>query len=307
MKKPLKHFHVSPFHFGMVAVFVVFVFSGQGCGSKYPGFTKTSGGIYYSLFQIGEDSLRAGYGDFITADIAYSTMNDSIFFSGRRKFELEKPTFPGSVNECFTILGKGDSAAFIIPANDFFIRTLGSNLPTFFKEQDLMKFSCSVIDIQTRKEFEHEKEAFLKWIEDFNEYEKVLLKQFIEESRLGAKQDSSGLYYLKLVAGNGKKVRKGDTLTVDYEGKFLNGKFFDSTVKRLEPFQFVYGQEWQVVKGLEEGIGQMEEGEKALFILPSDLAFGREGSSTGVIPPYTSLLFEVRLLKITPGDTLTQP
>ena len=87
-------------------------------------------------------------------------------------------------------------------------------------------------------------------------------------------------------------------MTVNYEGRFLNGKFFDSTVRRKQPFQFVYGTEWQVVEGLEEAIGMMKEGEKSLFILPSNLAFGTEGSSTGIVPPFTSLIFEVELLAI---------
>jgi FKBP-type peptidyl-prolyl cis-trans isomerase FkpA len=85
---------------------------------------------------------------------------------------------------------------------------------------------------------------------------------------------------------------------VHYEGRFLNGKFFDSTRQRNDPFQFVYGQQWQVVKGMEEAIGMMHEGEKALFIMPSGLAFGQTGSSTGIVPPFTSLIFEVELLLV---------
>jgi len=53
-----------------------------------------------------------------------------------------------------------------------------------------------------------------------------------------------------------------------------------------------------VVKGLEEAIGLMKEGEKSLVILPSEQAFGSEGSSTGMIPPFTSLIFEVEILEV---------
>jgi len=60
----------------------------------------------------------------------------------------------------------------------------------------------------------------------------------------------------------------------------------------------VYGTEWQVIKGLEEAIGLMREGEKSLFILPSELGFGNQGSSSQVIPPFTSLIFEVEILKV---------
>jgi FKBP-type peptidyl-prolyl cis-trans isomerase FkpA len=154
------------------------------------------------------------------------------------------------------------------------------------------------MEIQTSKEYENQKRAFLKWIEDFGEFEREILSQYIKEQKLSIQPTASGMYFLKLKDGNGRKVIQGDTLLVDYEGRFLDGKFFDSTRKRHDPFQFVYGTEWQVVKGLEEAIGMMEEGEKALIILPSELAFGEIGSSTGIIPPFTSLVFEVELKKI---------
>ena len=84
----------------------------------------------------------------------------------------------------------------------------------------------------------------------------------------------------------------------------FDGKYFDSTIRRNQSFQFVYGTEWQVIKGLEEAIGMMHEGEKSLFIVPSELAFGPAGSSTGIIPPYTSLIFEVELLKVSSPDEI---
>lgn len=155
-----------------------------------------------------------------------------------------------------------------------------------------------MLDIQTSDEYQHEKEAFLSWIEDFGDYEKVVLRQFIAEKKLSLDPLPSGLLYLNLVPGTGNKVAMGDTVTVHYEGRFLNGRFFDSTVRRNQPFQFVYGTEWQVISGLEEAIGMMREGERSLFILPSEMGFGNEGSSTGIIPPFTSLIFEVELLKV---------
>jgi FKBP-type peptidyl-prolyl cis-trans isomerase len=155
-----------------------------------------------------------------------------------------------------------------------------------------------MLEIQSEKEYLSEKEAFLSWINDFGDYEKVILKQFISEEKLDVSPLPSGIFYLNLLPGTGKKVEAGDTVVVNYEGRFLNGKFFDSTVKRSEPFQFVYGTEWQVIEGLEEAIGYMREGEKSIFILPSELAFGNRGSSSSIIPPFTSLIFEVEILKV---------
>jgi FKBP-type peptidyl-prolyl cis-trans isomerase FkpA len=281
-----------------ILLFIVSFLSACTNHSTYPGFSKGRHGIYYQLHTIGESTRKAAYGDYITADIQYQTMKDSVFFEGRRKIQLQKTDIKGSINQCFAMLRQGEKATFILSADDFFIKTLETSLPEFIPPGSKFKVTIDVIEIQTEKEYEKEKEAFLTWIEDFGEYEKVILQQYLQEEELPVQPTSSGLFHLMIREGTGKKIELGDTITVNYEGRFLNGKFFDSTIRRNQPFQFVYGTEWQVVKGLEEAIGMMREGEKSLFILPSELAFGNEGSSTGIVPPFTSLIFEVEILAV---------
>jgi FKBP-type peptidyl-prolyl cis-trans isomerase FklB len=271
--------------------------------ARYPGFKKAGHGIYYQLHTIGdEDSIKARPGDYITVDLTYITMQDSMFFEGIRKLQIREPAYEGAVDECFIRLSVDESATFIISAENFFAVTLQSPLPRFIKPGDPIKVKIRMLEIQPEEEYISEKEAFLSWIEDFGDYEKVILRQFIAEEKLDVSPLPSGIYYLTLRQGNGKKVEEGDTVTINYEGRFLNGRFFDSTVKRRQPFQFVYGTEWQVIEGLEEAIGMMCEGEKSLFILPSELGFGNRGSSTSVIPPFTSLIFEVEILKVSSPD-----
>ncbi len=266
--------------------------------NPYPGYTHVKHGIYYKLHKIGEETKTARPGDYITADITYKTMSDSIFFNGRRKLRITTPSFKGAVDECFLMLAEDECASFIISADDFFKKTLQSSLPSFFTPGSKMKVKIDVIDIQPEEEYNKEKKAFLDWIDDFGDYEKTIMAQYLAEEKLDMEPLVSGIYRLILKEGKGKRVEPGDTVTVNYEGRFLNGKYFDSTVKRNMPFRFVYGTEWQVVKGLEEAIGVMHEGERSLFIFPSEQAFGRRGSSTGIIPPYTSLLFEVELVQV---------
>jgi FKBP-type peptidyl-prolyl cis-trans isomerase len=281
----------------LITVLVVIIIT--SCNkSDYPGFKKLESGIHFKLFKIGNDTTRCHYDDYITAAITYRTINDSLFFSGQRKFRISKPSFPGSIDECITMLGTDDSAAFIIPATVFFTKTLSSDLPSFLKETDNMRIDISILDVQTTESYVKEKQAFLKWIDDFGEYEKTMIQQYIEESKLKITPLVSGMYCIPLLKTMGDSVKTGDTVVVNYEGRFLNGKFFDSTRKRNEPFQFVYGQQWQVIKGMEDAIGMMREGEKALFIMPSGMAFGETGSSTGIIPPFTSLIFEVELVSV---------
>jgi len=199
------------------------------------------------------------------------------------------------------MLALGDSASFYFPADSFFVRTLETSLPRFISKGDLMRVDIRMMDIQSEKQYQLEKEAFLHWINDFGDYEKVIIKQYMDGEKLSIAPTASGLYYIPVLKSAGKSVVVGDTVTVNFEGRFFNSKIFDSTKKRNEPFQFVYGQKWQVIEGLEEAIGMMREGEKSLFIIPSKLAFGENGSSTGIIPPFTSVVFEVELIEVKKG------
>jgi len=253
------------------------------------------------LISLGDGVVKPQISNYITVNIAYRTLKDSIFFQGLRKFQLTSPSYIGSIDECFMMLALGDSAAFNFPADSFFNRTLETALPKFIRKGDFMRVDIKILEIQTEKEYELEKEAFLHWINDFGEYEKVILKQYMEGEKLSIAPTSTGLYYIPVMKTNGKSVAVGDTITVNFEGRFFNSKIFDSTKKRNEPFQFVYGQKWQVIEGLEEAIGLMKEGERSLFIIPSRLAFGEQGSSTGIIPPFTSVVFEVELIEVKKG------
>lgn len=278
---------------------IIFIFL-TSCNfkSEYPGYTKSRDGFYYKLLKIGEGSTKANIGDYITVDLAYRTISDSVFFNGRRKFQLTQPAFKGSVDYCFLMLETGDAASFIISARDFFISTLETSIPSFIMEDEFMIVDVDLIEIQSETEYEKEIKAFLSWIEDFGEHEKVFLTQYLQNEKLDVKPAESGMYLINLKEGIGKNIEIGDTVEVHYEGRFLNGKFFDSTKMRNEAFQFIYGQEWQVVEGLEEAIGEMREGDISLVILPSKLAFGEKGSSTGIIPPFTSLIFEVEVKSV---------
>ncbi len=123
-----------------------------------------------------------------------------------------------------------------------------------------------------------------------------LTKQ-LEKLSKGYTTTASGLKYKILVSTKNKKAVNGNNVKVHYTGKLMDGNIFDSSLRRNLPFEFKIG-EGRVIKGWEEALQILRVGEKASFIIPSNLAYGPRGAG-GVIPPNATLIFEIELLEIT--------
>ena len=97
--------------------------------------------------------------------------------------------------------------------------------------------------------------------------------------------------------GTGPSPKKGDTISVHYTGWLANGKKFDSSLDRKEPLKFKIGMD-QVIKGWDQGVITMKVGGKRKLTIPPNLAYGNRNVGNGLIPPNSTLIFEVELLKI---------
>ncbi|MFN8474311.1 MAG: FKBP-type peptidyl-prolyl cis-trans isomerase [Anaerolineae bacterium] len=106
----------------------------------------------------------------------------------------------------------------------------------------------------------------------------------------------SGLKYTDTVVGTGATAEKGQRVSVHYTGYLMDGKKFDSSVDRGQPFQFVLGN-GQVIKGWDEGVAGMKVGGKRTLVIPPELGYGARGAG-GVIPPNATLKFDVELLGV---------
>ena len=127
--------------------------------------------------------------------------------------------------------------------------------------------------------------------ENFEQGQQFLIENGKKE---GVITTESGLQYLVLEEGTGTEhPTKNSKVTVHYHGTLIDGTVFDSSVERGEPISFALKQ---VIKGWQEGLTYMVEGQKVRLFIPSPLAYGKGGS--GPIPPSSTLIFDVELISI---------
>jgi FKBP-type peptidyl-prolyl cis-trans isomerase len=164
-------------------------------------------------------------------------------------------------------------------------------------QQDDVIYSIIILRVGDEAEKWNSTEVF----NNFKDKKEILIKQrqlkeqqIIENLSKDFEVTPSGLRYKILNKGNGDSPTKGDKVKVHYKGMLIDETVFDSSYKRNQPIEFNVGI-GQVIPGWDEGIMLLKKGEKAKFIIPSNLGYGEAGAG-GVIPSNATLVFEVELL-----------
>ncbi len=187
----------------------------------------------------------------------------------------------------FKHLNEGDSAFFKVSID---------RISKELKPLSFRKFNSDFVDvtIKIHKHYTKAEYADINNGDDKEMMEQLLLNKYLEDVKA---ENQNGIYKEVLNRGLGEVVKKGDKIKVAYKGYFINRLEFDQ-VSGATAFTFKYGTPGQVIKGLDIAIKSMREGEKSKIIIPSQLAFGEEGSTTLVVPSFTTVIYELEILKI---------
>ena len=246
--------------------------------SDYPGYTKSPPGLYYKLLIPGDGNKTPQPSDEVEVSIKGLIAKDYVLFSS--PFFLYKVSENTLISKAIGILNEGDSASFILKADSGFARTFHTD---YFDSLTLGIKLLKILPKNSQDEPDIE--------------EQRTLQRYLASAKNNYKLMPQGYYFSLLKITNGIEPVEGDEILIQYEGNFLNGESFDTGFKKNE-MELTLGQPDQVIPGIEKAIYLMREGESAKIILPSQLAFGEGGSSTGIIPPYTSVIYKITLLKI---------
>jgi len=271
---------------------------------------KTPNGVQYRIFTKGT-SPKIKPSDIVTFNVVEKTQHDSVLFNTYAagqplQVQVQQPKNIADPLEIFPMLCAKDSAIVRLPTDSVF-KGNENKRPPFLPAGSSVIFTFKIEKVQSLNEAIAERNAA---IEKLKAGEATEADKYIAANKLTVKTTPSGLKYeFTKVAPQGRRPLAGDTLLVNYTGRTLNGHVFDSSVESVarqaglqqpgrtyEPFKFVVGQ-GQVIPGWDEGLQLMTEGSKATFIIPSKLAYGEQGGGND-IPPYSTLVFDIELVKV---------
>lgn len=253
--------------------------------------TQETDGSKFQIHEKGDGKTTAKEGDIVTFDLVIKAPNDTVFTDTYKRKEpivmpIQKGAFKGSFDNALTHLSAGDSATVYVSADSLFMRVQQPLPPGVTKGSD-MKFIVKIKSIQTMAEFQ-------KAQEEKKNNEAKIMENYAQKNFPNATKTQYGMYRVVLKEGSGATITSGKSVKVDYTGKLINGTTFDSSVGR-EPIELSVGQ-GAVIPGWEQALMMMKKGEKSIFFIPSNLAYGEQGS--GPIPPFSPLIFEMEVIDV---------
>ena len=279
----------------MAVLAVVCMFNFMSCKNNKndkddkEGFTlDEASGLYYKFYVENKDAVQPKVGDAVLGMYQIS-LKDSVIVPMRPLEEIvNEPLYKGDVNTALCMLHVGDSATFILDAETFFQYAQSDNP---YGKKDLY-FTFKLYEVMPKDTV---KARYQQYLEQGRAYEDSLMQSYIKKNKVKVSPTESGLYFIPKKSGKGTKAVAGQKVAVHYTGRFVDGTEFDSSIGK-NPIEFVLDQ-GQMIPGWDEGIAKMREGDKAVLLIPSKLAYGEVGRYP-VIPPFSPLVFEVELVKV---------
>lgn len=288
-----------------IALLSATIFSLHACKSG-GDFKKTENGVLYKIVK-DEKGTSAQVGDVISMHMTArykDDKSDTTLFDSRKmnnnvpiEIPLPAPAFKGDFVEALMKLSAGDSAIIRISV-DSLKKQQGMQLPEFMKAGQHLEYTVSLLSVKSQQQMRQEQE---KHTSEQKVKDDQILQEYFKTNNLQPSKTASGLYYIIESEGSGETAKSGQAVTVNYTGRTLDGKVFDSNTDpamgHAEPFTFPVGQ-GNVIQGWDEGVMLLKKGAKAKLFIPSGLAYGPQSPNPTAIPNDAILMFDIEVIKI---------
>ena len=266
------------------------------------GYTHLASGLQYKIVKHGAGKKHPAVGDHLEMHIHVHIQDSSLFDSRKMNnskavpFQVQPPNFKGDPIEGFMLMVAGDSALMRLPV-DSLLAQKKQMLPGM-KAGDMLEYEVVLVSVVGDADFK--KQANEK-SEKQKKKDNADLEAYFTKNKIKALKTPSGLCYTISKEGTGELPKRGQSISVNYTGKLMNGKAFDSNIDPEfkhpgEPLIVELGM-GKVIRGWDEGLALLKKGAKATFYIPSGLAYGSQDRSP-TIPANSILIFDVEILDI---------
>lgn len=265
-------------------------------------FSESESGLRYRILKRGNQKSLPQIGEYVQCYYSIANSEDSIFLSYFGKTPdrvlLTQATHKGGdIMEALGMLSEGDSATFLISADSFFLKTRREIIvPKYVKPGTDLKFVIKMDKRLNKRQVDSliNQEKIARWNEEIKNINKYISKKGLSMTL----DTATGIrYQFYQHSDTGSRVSEDKLVQFHMIGKLMDDtEFFNSYTNGGVQTVRVRKEEFNPI-GMYEILTRMKEGEKAIFILPYDLAYG----STGVdqmIPPFSTLVYEINLLKV---------
>ncbi len=285
----------------MLLAAIAFLVASCGPKSEIEGFDRTKSGLHYKFLTENSGGQEVKAGDVLFGELVLFLDDkpiDSVIGQSAPLFLVENPgVFPGDINEGLLKMHVGEEAIFAINADS--LSKYGMPMPNGYQNgnNQTIRYQFKLTEIKSEKQMQKE---FEEEMENRKNSEAATLQSYLSENNITVQPTAEGIYFIPIKKGKGATITDGNEIEVNYTGRFLDGKIFDTSDENEdpnahEPFTYVVGQQ-SVIRGWDIAVRKMCKGDKVRIIVPSELAYGPgDGRS---IPPYSTLIFDMEILSV---------
>jgi len=265
-------------------------------------YQRTEQGLQYRII-VSRNGKRPSIGDRMILHLSYENSTgreiyNSSVLGDDFVLELTPPTFSGGIEEGFSMMGEGDSAHFLLPADSVFTKTFNLPLPEGVKAGEQLLFKVKMKSVIPAEEHQ----SRMKVLADSVALsDAIAMDTYLKRNNISAHPVREGVYFIVFEEGKGDRPRPGDSVEVSYTATFLDGSVFDASSRDGSNLRYVLGDGLRL-RAWDEAISSLRPGGVCRLVLSSAEAFGTRGY--GPVPPNTPVVYNINLLRVSRNSVM---